>query len=67
MPSGYMYTQDNLVEALSNPHLQNMLVELDQADDSVSALKEAMRIPIFAEFAAGCLDHCGLAAEAEET
>ncbi len=45
---------------LSNKHLQDLLKEIDQSESPQKALKAAMNIPVFVEFADQCLRECGL-------
>ncbi|NXU55460.1 ZNHI3 protein, partial [Turnix velox] len=40
---------------LLNPHLRQLLLSLDQAEDKSSLLKKLMQEPLFAEFADCCL------------
>eukprot|EP00047_Mylnosiga_fluctuans_P005060 m.238163 g.238163 ORF g.238163 m.238163 type:complete len:77 (-) comp13259_c0_seq1:145-375(-) len=49
-----------VLASLSNPHLRQLLQEIDSAPNPTQALKEAMSIPIFIEFADACLATCGL-------
>ena len=50
----------SILASLSNANLRAMLLDIDKASDPVKALKEAMSIPIFIEFADACLNHCGV-------
>ncbi len=45
---------------LSNKHLRDLLQDIDQSDSPQKALKAAMNIPVFVEFADTCLRECGL-------
>lgn len=45
---------------VASPHLQQLLQELDTAADPQLALRRAMSIPVFVEFADECLRVCGL-------
>ena len=45
---------------LSNPHLRQLLLELDKSPAPQQALRRAMNIPVFVEFADECLRVCGL-------
>ncbi len=49
-----------LKQMLSNKHLQDLLKEIDQSESPQKALKAAMNIPVFVEFADQCLRECGL-------
>jgi hypothetical protein len=49
-----------ILACLSNRHLRDMLASIDSAHNPVAALKEAMQIPIFIEFADACLALCGV-------
>uniref|UniRef100_F6ZP63 Zinc finger HIT domain-containing protein 3 n=1 Tax=Monodelphis domestica TaxID=13616 RepID=F6ZP63_MONDO len=40
---------------LTNPHLQQLLVSIDQAEDKETLMKSHMREPLFVEFADCCL------------
>jgi hypothetical protein len=46
---------ENLKNLLRNPHLRNLLKEVDSASDPASAMKAAMQEPLFLEFADVCL------------
>ena len=49
-------SSEHLKSLLHNPHLQEMLRDLDGAGDDVAAKTErAMKEPIFVEFADACL------------
>ena len=52
-----------LHEMLANPHLQQLLLELNITDRPQQALHRAMGIPVFVEFADKCLRVCGLREE----
>ncbi|ELU04420.1 hypothetical protein CAPTEDRAFT_197103 [Capitella teleta] len=45
----------DLKALLTNPHLRNVLQEVDEAKDPWSAMKLAMQEPLFTEFADECL------------
>ena len=45
---------------LANPHLRQLLMELDASPAPQQALRRAMNIPVFTEFADECLRICGL-------
>lgn len=45
---------------LANPHLCHLLVELDGSSSPQQAVRKAMNIPVFVEFADECLRICGL-------
>ena len=47
-----------ILASLSNSNLRTMLLDIDKATDPVKALREAMTIPIFIEFADACLSNC---------
>ncbi len=49
-----------VLACLSNRHLRELLEQIDKARDPVAALKDAMQIPIFIEFADACLASCGV-------
>ena len=44
-----------LMSVLQNPHLRQLLVTVDSAEDKAKAMKEAMQEPLFVEFADQCL------------
>jgi hypothetical protein len=54
-------SSDDVRGALANPHLRALLLEIDRAPDAELALRKAMAIPIFTEFANACLAVCGVA------
>jgi len=56
---------DNVRQCLRNAHLRRLLQEIDTAPDPETALKQAMNVPIFVEFADACLNVCGVQAERE--
>ena len=41
---------------LRNPHLQKLILELNQSKNPASVLEKLMQEPIFSEFADGCLN-----------
>lgn len=45
-----------ILNCLRNPHLRDMLIHLNSTPDPYNALADAMREPIFEEFATRCLD-----------
>ena len=45
---------------LCNPHLRSLLLEVDSSDQPGQAIRKAMEVPIFSEFAEECLKICGL-------
>ena len=45
---------------LANPYLRDLLLELDGSPAPQLALRRAMNIPVFVEFADQCLRVCGL-------
>lgn len=45
-------------DALRNPHLRELLLDVRESRDIVAALKAAMQLPIFVEFADACLAVC---------
>ena len=48
---------------LSNRHLRTLLDDIDTSTDPSGAVKAAMNIPIFEEFADECLKQCGVSNE----
>lgn len=48
-------TSDDLKNLLYNPHLRNLLKEIDTAPNAWKAIKAAMHEPLFLEFADECL------------
>ncbi|NXN97916.1 ZNHI3 protein, partial [Rhinopomastus cyanomelas] len=46
---------EELRDLLLNPHLRQLLLTLDQAEDKSSLLKKYMQEPLFVEFADCCL------------
>lgn len=51
--------------ALANPHLSELLLDIRGSVDAVAALRAAMQVPIFVEFADACLAVCDPAAAAD--
>lgn len=45
---------------LTNPHLHSLLMEIDSSSSPQQALRRAMSIPVFVEFADECLRICGI-------
>lgn len=45
---------------LCNPHLRQLLLDLDQCTSPAKMLQQAMELPIFIEFSEECLQVCGL-------
>ena len=60
VPLYHVGDSEQLRDILCNPHLKNMLIELDKSDDPGKLLQKAMQIPIFQEFADVCLTLCSL-------
>lgn len=48
-------SSEELKKLLDNPHLRNLLKEIDVADNAWNAMKVAMMEPLFTEFADECL------------
>ncbi|KAM7342067.1 zinc finger HIT domain-containing protein 3 [Cochliomyia hominivorax] len=48
-------TSDDLKNLLYNPHLRNLLKEIDTAPNAWKAIRAAMHEPLFLEFADECL------------
>ncbi|NP_001091379.1 zinc finger, HIT-type containing 3 L homeolog [Xenopus laevis] len=46
---------DELKHLLLNPHLRELLIKLDQAEEREDAMKKYMQEPLFVEFADRCL------------
>ncbi|XP_033099532.1 zinc finger HIT domain-containing protein 3-like [Anneissia japonica] len=44
-----------IIKQLENPHLRNMLLNLDSTNDKITGISQAMQEPIFTEFADACL------------
>ncbi|KAL7838118.1 hypothetical protein AOLI_G00265220 [Acnodon oligacanthus] len=44
-----------LLTVLQNPHLRELLMTVDSAEDKAKAMKKAMKEPLFVEFADQCL------------
>ena len=57
---------ENLKNMLCNPHLRTLLLEVDSSDQPGHAIRKAMEVPIFSEFAEVCLRTCGLRNDDEE-
>lgn len=49
-------TSDKLKELLANPHLRNLVLEVDQAEDKNAVMQAAMQEPLFLELADACLE-----------
>lgn len=45
---------------LANRHLRQLLLEIDGSANQQQAVRRAMNIPVFVEFADECLRICGL-------
>lgn len=48
-------TNESLKNLLYNPHLRNLLTEIDTAPNAWKAIRAAMQEPLFLEFADECL------------
>lgn len=46
---------EDLKSLLKNPHLQQLMMAVDSAEDKAKAMKNAMQEPLFVEFADQCL------------
>ncbi|XP_064425017.1 zinc finger HIT domain-containing protein 3 isoform X2 [Latimeria chalumnae] len=46
---------EDLKDLLCNPHLRQLLLSIDQAEDKASVMKVTMQEPLFVEFADQCL------------
>ncbi|XP_030751792.1 zinc finger HIT domain-containing protein 3 [Sitophilus oryzae] len=46
---------DEVKNLLSNPHLRDLLVTIDEADNAEQIMQKAMLEPIFVEFADACI------------
>ncbi|XP_062844955.1 zinc finger HIT domain-containing protein 3 [Trichomycterus rosablanca] len=44
-----------LISLLRNPHLRNLMMTVDSAEDKAGAMKKAMQEPLFVELANQCL------------
>ena len=49
---------DDIKQILLNPHLCDMIENIDESSDPERALRDALDIPIFTEFADTCLSIC---------
>lgn len=54
-PSGVAGESEELRALLQNPHLRQLLLTIDQAQDKSSLLRKLMQEPLFVEFADCCL------------
>lgn len=48
-------TNDEVTKLLTNTHLRNLLVTVDNSENPVEIMQKAMQEPIFVEFADACL------------
>lgn len=53
-------SSEALHQMLANPHLRQLLLEIDSSGNRQQAVRRAMAIPVFVEFADECLRICGL-------
>ncbi|XP_076867805.1 zinc finger HIT domain-containing protein 3 [Brachyhypopomus gauderio] len=56
-----------LMNLLQNPHLRQVMMEVDSAQDKDKAMKKAMQEPLFVEFADQCLQIMEPTEKVEET
>lgn len=48
-------TSEEVTKLLTNSHLRNLLVTVDNSENSQEIMQKAMQEPIFVEFADACL------------